>query len=71
MTIHGTMSDVRCRERTNLSINVPIVIGRQVITYEFNPSRFYKSLSNVFDDTMIHLGYNSPTLSFIVCSHDQ
>ena len=30
-----------------------------------------KTLSNVFDDTMIHFEYNSLTLIFIVCSHDQ
>ena len=30
-----------------------------------------KTLGNVFDETMIHLEYNSPTLSFIVCSRDQ
>ena len=30
-----------------------------------------KTLSNVFDDTMLHLEHNSPNLSFIVCSRDQ
>ena len=30
-----------------------------------------KTLSNVFDNTMIHFEYDSPTLSLIVCSRDQ
>ena len=29
-----------------------------------------KTLSNVFDDKMIHLEYNSLTVSLIVCSRD-
>ena len=30
-----------------------------------------KTLSNVFDNTMIYLEYISPSFSFIVCSRDR